>query len=38
MEEMDGMLIDIPEDNLPGAGFNFQDVTNIFTDAATGTC
>lgn len=26
----------IPEEVLPGAGFNFQDVTKIFTDAASG--
>lgn len=28
------MVVDSDEANLPGAGFNFEDVTDIFTEAA----
>lgn len=28
----------IDQVDLPGAGFNFQDVTDIFIEAANGTC
>ncbi|KAF8061759.1 Mak10 subunit, NatC N-terminal acetyltransferase-domain-containing protein [Lyophyllum atratum] len=31
---MDSMIIDIPEEVMPGAGFNFEDVTKVFQDAA----
>ncbi|KAF5387015.1 hypothetical protein D9615_002044 [Tricholomella constricta] len=31
---MDRMIVDIPEETMPGAGFHFEDVTKVFTDAA----
>ncbi|KAG6916901.1 hypothetical protein DXG01_004734 [Tephrocybe rancida] len=31
---MDAMFIDIPEEVMPGAGFDFEDVTDVFKDAA----
>ncbi|KAG6827820.1 hypothetical protein H0H92_010336 [Tricholoma furcatifolium] len=30
---MDAIMIDIPEAFVPGAGFNFEDVTDVFKDA-----
>ncbi|GLB35595.1 putative mak10 subunit, NatC N(alpha)-terminal acetyltransferase [Lyophyllum shimeji] len=31
---MDSMILDIPEETLPGADFNFEDVTHVFEAAA----
>ncbi|KAG6817045.1 hypothetical protein H0H87_000457 [Tephrocybe sp. NHM501043] len=31
---MDAIIVDIPEEVLPGAGFDFKDVTDVFQEAA----